>query len=153
MATSVRPTVTFSEAIDPTTVTTTNLTLTPSGGSAVAATVAYDGPSLTATLTPTAALTAGTVYTVRVKGGTTGIADLAGNRLVADATSTFTTASAPDTTPPTVTGRSPAAGATGVATTVRPTVTFSEAIDPTTVTTTNLTLTVGRQRRGGDRRL
>ena len=291
VATSVRPTVTFSEAIDPTTVTTTNLTLTPSGGSAVAATVAYDGPSLTATLTPTAALTAGTVYTVRVKGGTTGIADLAGNRLAADATSTFTTASGggsttaylsdlaytvvangwgppekdhsngeqgaadggpitlngtvyakgigahaasdiryamngtctsfttkvglddevgsngsllfqifadgtklfdsgvmtgasatqtatvdvtgkttlqlvlalngtadsdhgdwadakltcggggSDTTPPTVTGRSPAAGATGVATSVRPTVTFSEAIDPTTVTTTNLTLT------------
>ncbi len=141
VATSVRPTVTFSEPIDPTTVTTTNMTLTPNGGAAVAATVAYDGPSQTATLTPTSALVAGTTYTVRVKGGATGIADLATNRLVADATSTFSTAAAPDTTPPTVTGRTPAAGATNVATSVRPTVTFSEPIDPTTVTTTNMTLT------------
>ncbi len=141
VAVSVRPTVTFSEPIDPTTVTTTNLTLTPNGGAAVAASVAYDGPSQTATLTPTSALATGTTYTVRVKGGPTGIADLATNRLVADATSTFSTAAAPDTTPPTVTGRTPAAGATNVAVSVRPTVTFSEPIDPTTVTTTNLTLT------------
>jgi hypothetical protein len=94
VATSVKPTVTFSEAIDPATITTTNLTVTPSGGSAVAATVAYDGPTRTATISPTAALAAGTVYTVRTKGGATGVADVAGNRLVADATSTFTTATA-----------------------------------------------------------
>ncbi len=39
-----------------------------------------------------------------------------------------------DTTPPTVTATTPANGATGVAATISPTGTFSEAMTPTTVT-------------------
>ncbi len=46
----------------------------------------------------------------------------------------------PDTTPPTVVGRSPASGATGVPTATPVTVTFSEAIDPATVTTSTVLL-------------
>ena len=98
VATGVRPTVTFSEAINPATITTATVSLTPQGGSSVGASVAYDGPTRTATLTPTAALAAGTTYTVRVKGGSTGVADLAGIRLVADVTWTFATASSAQTT-------------------------------------------------------
>src|SRR5204862_525652 len=45
VATSVSPSATFSEAIDPATVTTTNLTLTPSGGAAVAASVDDEVPT------------------------------------------------------------------------------------------------------------
>jgi hypothetical protein len=48
-----------------------------------------------------------------------------------------------DTTPPTVTGTSPAAGATGVAVTANVTGTFSEAMDPSTVTPTTFTLSAG----------
>ena len=70
----------------------------------IAATVAYTASTLKATLTPSAALTAATTYVARVKGGTGGIKDVAGNVLAADVTWTFTTArGAPDTTPPTVT--------------------------------------------------
>ncbi|HET9613196.1 MAG TPA: NPCBM/NEW2 domain-containing protein, partial [Candidatus Limnocylindrales bacterium] len=98
VATSVHPTATFSEAINAATLTSSTFTLTPSGGSPVAASVAYDAPSLTATLTPTAALTAGTTYTARVVGGASGVADLAGNRLAADVTWTFTTAAGTATT-------------------------------------------------------
>ena len=94
VVTSVRPTVTFSEAMAPATISSTTFTLTPSGGSAVSASVSYDGPTLTATLTPSAALTAATTYTVRVKGGAGGVTDAAGNALAADSTATFTTASA-----------------------------------------------------------
>ena len=58
--------------------------------------------------------------------------DLAGNALAASTTWSFTTA-APDTTPPTVTAVSPAAGATGVARTANVTATFSENMDPATI--------------------
>jgi alpha-galactosidase len=98
VARSVKPSATFSEAIDATTLTSTTFTLSPSGGSAVAATVSYDATSRTATLSPSSTLAAATTYTARVKGGSTGVADLAGNRLAADATWSFTTASASATT-------------------------------------------------------
>ncbi|WP_308159506.1 Ig-like domain-containing protein [Arthrobacter sp. ISL-65] len=48
-----------------------------------------------------------------------------------------------DTTAPTVTGTSPAAGAPGVATTANVTGTFSEAMDPSTVTSSTFTLEDG----------
>ena len=78
----------------------------------------------------------------RVRGGATGVADVAGIRLAADVTWTFTTAAAPDTTPPTVTGvhagqRRDRAGDQRPT----PTATFSEAIDPATLTTTTFSLT------------
>ncbi|MDQ0619722.1 CBM96 family carbohydrate-binding protein [Arthrobacter globiformis] len=48
-----------------------------------------------------------------------------------------------DTTAPTVTGTSPAAGATGVAVTANVTGTFSEAMDASTITPATFTLTTG----------
>ncbi|WP_115788316.1 DUF7594 domain-containing protein [Arthrobacter silvisoli] len=48
-----------------------------------------------------------------------------------------------DTTAPTVTGSSPAAGATDVAVTANVTGSFSEEMDPSTVTTNTFTLTAG----------
>jgi len=82
---------TFSEAIDPTTVTTATMTLTEAG-TAVAASVSYDGAGKTANLAPTASLVASTTYTATVKGGPSGVKDLAGNALAADRVWTFTTA-------------------------------------------------------------
>ena len=52
----------------------------------------------------------------------------------------FTTATGPDVTPPTVTGRTPASGATGVGLTTTVTATFSEALDAATVTGTSFRL-------------
>ena len=45
-----------------------------------------------------------------------------------------------DTTPPTITTRTPAAGATGVASAISPTAAFSEAMNPSTLTTSTFTL-------------
>jgi hypothetical protein len=141
VATSAAMTATFSEAIDNTTLTTATVTLVPQGSTRpVAAALAYNGATFTATLTPSAALQYSTVYTATVKGGSSGVKDLAGNPLAADKVWSFTTAAAPDTTPPTVTGFTPASGATGVATTSTATATFSEAIDPSTVTTATISL-------------
>ena len=61
-------------------------TFTVSNGGAVAGTVSYSGT--TATFTPTAALTASTLYTATI---TTGATDAAGNALTSDFTWTFTT--------------------------------------------------------------
>jgi hypothetical protein len=91
--TSTAPTATFSEAIDPTTLTTTTMTLTDQATStAVTGAVAYAGATRVATFTPSAALGNSKTYLVRVKGGASGVKDLAGNALAADVTWTFTTA-------------------------------------------------------------
>ena len=93
---TIKPTATFSTAINTATLTTGTFTLVKQGTTTpVAATVSYDTPSLTATLTPSASLQAATTYTATVKGGTSGVKDAAGNALAADDTWSFTTATAP----------------------------------------------------------
>jgi len=72
---------TFSEAMDPLTIT--NLTFTVAG---VSGAVTYSG--VTATFTPTSNLAAGTTYTATI---TTGAKDLADNALAANYTWSFTT--------------------------------------------------------------
>src|SRR5205823_7636122 len=75
----------FSEAMDPLTISTATFTL-KQGTTAVAGTVTYAG--ITATFNPLSTLAPGTVYTATV---TTGFKDLAGNALVSDFSWSFTT--------------------------------------------------------------
>jgi hypothetical protein len=127
---------TFDEAVDPSTVSGTTVKLA-AGATSVTATVTYDFATRTFTLRPSAQLAFSTVYTVTV----VGVADLSGN--TSNITWTFTTSSAPDTTPPTVTAVNPANAATSVLSSTTVQLTFSEAIDTTTltgITLTNLTL-------------
>ena len=70
MTLATKPTATFSTAINTATLTTSTFTLVKQGTTTpLAATVSYDTPSLTATLTPSASLQAATTYTATVKGG------------------------------------------------------------------------------------
>jgi hypothetical protein len=87
-------TATFSEAVDPTTVTTSTFELRDAGNALVAAGVSYDATTRTAILAPTAALGSGVTYTARVHGGGTDprVKDPAGNALAADFAWSFTTA-------------------------------------------------------------
>ena len=62
-----------------------------------------------------------------VTGGAGGVKDFAGNALASSATWSFTTGAA-DTTAPTVTSQSPAAGVIGVAVGTTVTATFNEAL-------------------------
>jgi hypothetical protein len=128
---------TFSEAVTASTVNATTFTL-KAGSSSVPGTVTLAGT--TATFQPSASLANSTTYTAII---TTGVTDLAGNAMAANYTWSFTTAAAPDTTPPAVTSVTPAAGATGVASNTSVTAAFSEAIDPLTVTTATFTLKNG----------
>ena len=133
VGTTTAVTATFSEALNPATISGTTFTLTALGeGGAVAATVGYDPGTNVATLIPASPLASGTAYTATVVGGPSGVRDLAGNALAATTTWSFTTG-APDTTPPTVSNFAPANGAIGVSTTAAVTATFSEALNPSTL--------------------
>jgi hypothetical protein len=86
---------TFSEAMDPTTLTSATFTLTaPPGATPVTGTVSYASATDIATFTPTSPLATNTLYTATV---TTGAKDTFGNALVAGAVPnpwTFTTGTA-----------------------------------------------------------
>lgn len=128
---------TFSEAMDPATINTTTFNLKV-GIVPVAGTVVYAG--FTGTFAPTVSLTPSTLYTATV---TTGVKDLAGNAMVSNYVWTFTTGSGVDVTPPTVSSTVPTTGATGVPVANALSATFSEAMDPVTITNVTFSLKQG----------
>jgi hypothetical protein len=121
-------TVTFSEAMDPATIITTTFTV-KQGATPVSGTVSYSG--VTAVFTPGSNLAANTVYTATI---TTGTKTLGGKALSSDYVWNFTTGTTADTTLPTVSSTVPANAATGVANNSAITATFSEPMDPATIT-------------------
>ena len=113
-----------------------SLTLT-AGGTAVTGAVSASGSAIT--FTPAAPLAVSTAYTVAAGGFT----DLAGNQ-VTPFSSSFTTGSSAvaDTTPPTVSSVVPANAATKVAVGSPVVVTFNEAVNPLTVGTGTVRISV-----------
>ena len=124
--------LTFSGAMDPSTISTSTFTLMQ-GTTPVSGTVAYSGT--TGTFTPTTILALSTVYTATIS---TGAKDLAGNALAANTVWSFTTVAAP-----TVTSTDPLNNATGVARNKVVALTFSGAMDPSTISTSTFTLMQG----------
>jgi hypothetical protein len=130
-------TATFSEAMNAATINATTFTL-KTGGVAVAGAVGYVAPGSVATFTPSANLTASTVYTATI---TTGAQDLNGNALASNYVWTFTTAAGPDTTKPTVIATIPLNAATNVPVNQVLSATFSKAMNAGTISSTTFTLT------------
>lgn len=131
--------ITFSEPLNPSTLTTTSVAVVPSGGgagAALAGLVTYSGA--TAIFTPATPLPGSTRYTVAI---TTAVKDLAGNALASDYVWSFTTVAPPDITAPTVISTSPVNDAVNVAVTVAPTVTMSEAMSAATFNASTIVLT------------
>src|SRR5262249_48710563 len=129
-------------AMDAATVTAANVALLKSDGSPVAqasGSPSLDGTQKTAKIVPAAALQAGAVYRIQVTGGSGGVRDAQGTSLAATFTQSpgFTT---PAPAAPTVNSTTPDAGATNVAITVQPSVTFSTAMDVTTITASSVRL-------------
>ena len=89
-------TATFSEALDPSTVNASTMSVTTSLGAPVSGTVTYNPTDRTATFTPSITLPASSVFNVRLIGGSTDprIKDLAGNALASNVSWSFTTAAA-----------------------------------------------------------
>jgi len=133
VAVNSKPAAVFNESMNSSTINTTNFTLTGPGATVVAGAVSYSGT--TATFTPTAVLSGSTLYTATI---TTGVQDASGNTLAANYVWNFTTA---DVTAPAVISKTPASGASGVIINAMPTATFSEAMDSSTINTSNFTLT------------
>ena len=120
--------VAFSEAMDPATITTATFTLTGPSLAVIPGAVASTGPS--AVFTPATQLAAGITYTATVKAG---VKDLAGNALASDYVWSFTTGAA-DIIAPTVSFTAPLNGAIEVPTNRIIHVSFSEVMDPLTIT-------------------
>ena len=94
---AIAVTATFSEAMDPATITTSSFELRDVANALIPATVIYNAATLTATLTPSSALAGSTTYAATVKGGAADprVKDLAGNALAANAAWSFTTGAGP----------------------------------------------------------
>jgi hypothetical protein len=131
----------FSTAMNAATINSTTFTVTGPGATPVSGTVTYAAGSNAALFTPTANLAPSTTFTATV---TNGAQDLAGNTLGPGAVPnpwTFTTGTTTSTTAPTITLTNPANGATAVQLNATVNATFSEAMDPTTLTSATFTLT------------
>ncbi len=152
VATNRAVTATFNEAIDLATINDISFILDDQNGAPITGAVSYDATSRTA-LFDTEALDPGTTYTATI---TSDVEDLAGNplvdgnRVVSDYTWKFTTAAATsvtppvheDNTPPTVVIRLPAPDEIFVKSVEAVLVTFSEPIDPFTINSQSLTLSL-----------
>ena len=127
----------FSVIMDASSITSERFIL-QQGTSAVSGTVA--SADSTAVFTPATNLLPNTVYTATIK---TNVKDLSGKSPASDYVWSFTTGAIPDTTPPTVTLTDPANNATAVTFNHLVVITFSEAIDQTTITSLTFTLKQG----------
>jgi hypothetical protein len=126
-------TATFSEAMNPATVTAAgvfSLTVT-TGGALVPGTATYVSANNTVIFSPTANLLPNTHYTATIS---TAAQSAAGNGLAANYVFGFTTGATTDLTAPTVVSTVPASVATSVPTNQTIIATFSKPMDPSTIT-------------------
>jgi len=130
-------TITFSETMNPATINSTSISL-KQGTNSIAGTVTLS--DATATFTPSVALEANKVYTGNV---TTSVKDVAGNAMASNYSWSFTTASASDVVAPVVSSVVPANSATAIAVNSKAVVTFSEAMNAATITSSTFTLKQG----------
>jgi Domain of unknown function (DUF4082)/Bacterial Ig-like domain len=91
VSTGVRPTASFSEPLDPATVTADNVQLFDTGNVSVPVTVSYEPNSFTVTLTPQSPLLPSQAYAVFLNSGPNGITDSGGGLLAAPYTWAFST--------------------------------------------------------------
>src|SRR5271165_3240826 len=131
MATSTGVTATFNEAVQTSSITSSDFVLKSSSGSTVTAVVSYNSTTDTATLTPSALLANSTVYTATINN----VLSSSGVAMTGPFNWSFTTGPAP-----VVTSETPISGATGVATSTALTATFNEAVQAATITSSNLVL-------------
>jgi ice-binding like protein/Big-like domain-containing protein len=125
---------TFSEAMNPASVTTAGVfSLAVTTGSAVTGTTTFVTANNTAIFSPSANLLPNTNYTAMIS---TRAQSAAGNGLAANYVFTFTTGAAPDVTAPTIVITAPVAEADNVPTNQIITATFSELMDPSSITAT-----------------
>lgn len=127
--------VTFNEAVNPSTINASTFIVKKADGTAVTGNVSYSGT--TATFTPTSLLSANTTYTGRI---TTGVKDTNGNALQTDYVWTFSTGMI---IVPVVTGTDPTPNEINVALNKIITATFSVPMNPLTINSSTFTVKQG----------
>jgi hypothetical protein len=137
VATSSGLTVTFSEPMNAGTINTSTFTV-KQGTTIVPGTVSYSGT--TATFTPSVALAPNAVFSGTIS---TGAKDLAGNAITSNFSWSFTTSVLADLTAPTVLSVTPLLNAAAVAVNTKVTVTFSEAMNNSTISSSTFILKQG----------
>ncbi len=132
VALNSKVTATFSEAMDESTITPESFTVTDASGTPLSGILEYDAESKTAVFDANTNFEASTDYTAKV---TTMATSAAGIPLATEHVWTFTTGIVVET--------QPAPGATGVLLNSKVIITFSEAMDPATITTSGSFIVTG----------
>ncbi len=128
---------TFSEPMNPSTITTLTFTI-KQGSTLVPGAVTYTGTQ--ATFTPSSVLEINKIYTGTIS---TGVKDMTGDALISNYTFSFTTGNTPDTNKPTISSTDPLNNSTSVARNKVVAINFSEAMDPLTINASTFTLKQG----------
>ena len=126
----------FSEEMDPLTIATATFKVTGPDATPVSGTVTCVG--VTAIFTPSGNFAYNTTYTSTI---TTRAKDLAGNPMESPYVWSWTTGDTPDDIPPKVRSTDPVDGDTNAAINKKIVATFSEAMDPTTISTATFLMT------------
>ena len=129
--TNVVPSILFSSPVQPSTMSGVTLS---AGGTPLAIIPSLSNGDLTLALTPPTLLLTETVYTLSVSS----VLDIAGNALSAPVSFAFTTGSGPALVGPSLVSSVPASSATGVLTTVAPTLVFSAPLNVLSVVPSNV---------------
>jgi hypothetical protein len=137
VATNSDVTATFSVAMNPATLTDNQFTLFQ-GTTAIPGVVTSSGA--VATFNPSVNLDGNKLYTATI---TTGAKNMAGDALLSNHVFTFTTGAAPDVTAPVVSSTDPLSTAVGVARNKTIAITFSEAMNASTITSSTFSLKKG----------
>jgi hypothetical protein len=142
VATSQIVTATFDRQLKASTVTTATASLRTgdAAGAALPALVSVDATGTKISIAPLSPLSPSQLYTAVL---TTGITSSAGIALSAQQAWSFTTAAPADSVPPVVLQIAPADLSSGLSTTARIEVVFSEAVQLASLTSTNLKLKLG----------
>lgn len=134
---------TFSEQMNPLTITSATMKVTKSSTPLVSVPGTVTHTGTTVTFTPTDDLETNTTYTSTITGGVNGVKDLAGNALANNYVWSWTTGAAPDANPPTVISTIPENNAVDASVGGNVSATFNEAMDALTITNTTFTLNQG----------
>ncbi|MFC3851286.1 ice-binding family protein [Salinispirillum marinum] len=137
VSTTAKIVAAFSVAMNSETLTTTSMTLGAAAQSAVVGQVTYDSVTKSVRFAPTSALSANTLYTATI---TTAAKSADGVALASAHTWTFTTGEVADVSAPTVSSTQPANAAVNVPRNRNITASFSEVLNPQTITSSSFTL-------------
>lgn len=130
--------VTFSEAMNDTTIDTLSFTVIGAGETALVGSVTTDAANNTAIFDPNSNLSVGKLYTATI---TTAIKSTSGKALASNYVWTFTSGTAEDLKDPIVSSTNPANLSTDFYLNRNITATFDESMDPSTINASSFTLT------------